>query len=93
VLELEDLEDGAVDLDVVSILELVGVDDGRSVLLEPDFQCRSSIARSARRLDHDSCPRPIERTRPSTLRASHNASDRRPHLAWCTHHRIRCLRR
>jgi hypothetical protein len=26
VLELEDLEDGAVDLDVVSVLELVGAD-------------------------------------------------------------------
>jgi hypothetical protein len=43
VLELEDLEDRALDLDVVSVLELVGVDDGRSVLLEPNF----NVARQA----------------------------------------------
>jgi hypothetical protein len=30
VLELEDLEDGAVDLDVVAVLELVGADHGVS---------------------------------------------------------------
>jgi hypothetical protein len=30
VLELDDLEDGAVDLDVVAVLELVGRDDGGS---------------------------------------------------------------
>jgi hypothetical protein len=32
VLELEDLEDGALDLDVVAVLELVGADDGGSAL-------------------------------------------------------------
>jgi hypothetical protein len=37
VLELEDLEDRPLDLDVVSIFELVGVDDGRSALSEPSF--------------------------------------------------------
>jgi hypothetical protein len=30
VLELEDLEDRALDLDVVAVLELIGADDGRS---------------------------------------------------------------
>jgi hypothetical protein len=30
VLELEDLEDGALDLDVIAVLELVRADDGRS---------------------------------------------------------------
>jgi hypothetical protein len=34
VLELEDLEDRALDLDVVAVLELIGVDDGRSALLK-----------------------------------------------------------
>jgi hypothetical protein len=34
VLELEDLEDGAVDLDMASIAELVGGDQSGSVLLE-----------------------------------------------------------
>jgi hypothetical protein len=37
VLELEDLEDGAVDLDVVAVLELVGADDGRSALSRANF--------------------------------------------------------
>jgi hypothetical protein len=35
VLEVDDLEDRAVDLDVVSVLELVGGDDGGSAFLEP----------------------------------------------------------
>jgi hypothetical protein len=37
VLELEDLEDPPLDLYVVSVLELVCVDNGRSALLEPSF--------------------------------------------------------
>jgi len=37
VLELEDLEDGAVDLDVVAVFELVGANQGESVLLEPNL--------------------------------------------------------
>jgi hypothetical protein len=40
VLELEDLEDGPVDLDVVSVLELVGADDGRSALSRANFGLR-----------------------------------------------------
>jgi hypothetical protein len=36
VLELEDLEDRALDLYVVPVFELVGADDGRSALSEPD---------------------------------------------------------
>jgi hypothetical protein len=36
VLELEDLEDRPLDLDVVSVFKLVGVDDGRSVLMKPN---------------------------------------------------------
>jgi hypothetical protein len=36
VLELEDLEDGPLDVDVIAVLELVGGDDGRSALLERD---------------------------------------------------------
>jgi len=37
VLELEDLEDRALDLDVVSVFELICADDGRSALSEPNF--------------------------------------------------------
>jgi len=37
VLKLEDLEDRAVDLDVVAVFELVGGDRGGSVLLEPNI--------------------------------------------------------
>jgi hypothetical protein len=37
VLELEDLKDRAVDVDVVSVFELVGADDGDQPFLEPNF--------------------------------------------------------
>jgi hypothetical protein len=37
VLELEDLEDRALDLDVVAVFELVCADQGESVLLEPNI--------------------------------------------------------
>jgi hypothetical protein len=43
VLELEDLEDGAVDLDVVSVLELVGGDRG-----DQPFERRISMLFGAR---------------------------------------------
>ena len=46
VLELEDLEDGAVDVDVVSVLELVGAYQGESVLLEANID----VAATARAL-------------------------------------------
>jgi hypothetical protein len=42
VLELEDLEDGAVDLDVVSVLELVGGDRGNQPFLEPNLDVGSA---------------------------------------------------
>jgi hypothetical protein len=37
VLELEDLEDGSLNVDVVAVLELVGGDDGRSALSRAGF--------------------------------------------------------
>jgi hypothetical protein len=37
VLELHDLEDRALDVDVVAVLELVGADQGESVLLGPNI--------------------------------------------------------
>jgi hypothetical protein len=37
VLEVEDLEDSAIDVDVVSVFELVGADDGNQPFLEPNF--------------------------------------------------------
>jgi hypothetical protein len=49
VLELEDLEDGAVDLDVVSVLELVGGDRGNQPFLEPNLDV-------VRRGGHDGQP-------------------------------------
>jgi hypothetical protein len=45
VLELQDLEDRPVDVDVVPVAELVGIDNGRSALSEPNlnvFGCRSA---------------------------------------------------
>jgi hypothetical protein len=42
VLELEDLVDRPLDLDVVAVFELVGADQGESVLLEPNFDVVSS---------------------------------------------------
>jgi hypothetical protein len=39
VLEVDDLEDRALDVDVVAVLELVGRNRGGSVLLEPDLGC------------------------------------------------------
>jgi hypothetical protein len=46
VLEVEDLEDRAIDVDVVAALELVCADDGRSALSRAIFQmwfgCRST---------------------------------------------------
>jgi hypothetical protein len=43
VLEVEDLEDGPVDVDVVAVLELVGAYDGRSALSRAKFQCGSAV--------------------------------------------------
>jgi hypothetical protein len=37
VLEVDDLEDRALDVDVIAGLELVGGDDGRSAFLEPNL--------------------------------------------------------
>jgi hypothetical protein len=54
VLELEDLEDGAVQLDVIAVLELVRADDGWSALSEPEFRSGSVVVRNARQLDHNS---------------------------------------
>jgi hypothetical protein len=52
VLELDDLEDRAVDVDVVPVAKLIGVDDRRSVLLEPNSNvvaaARVSIAAGSR---------------------------------------------
>jgi len=44
VLELDDLVDRPVDLDVISVFELVGADDGRSALSRAKFQCGSHQA-------------------------------------------------
>jgi hypothetical protein len=43
VLEVEDLEDGPVDVDVISRFELVGAYDGRSALSRAKFQCGSAV--------------------------------------------------
>jgi hypothetical protein len=43
VLELDDLEDRAVDVDVVSVAELVGGDDGRSALSGASFNLVRSL--------------------------------------------------
>jgi hypothetical protein len=52
VLELEDLEDRAFDLDVVPVFELICADQGESVLLEPNIDvvalARSLIAAGSR---------------------------------------------
>jgi len=52
VLELDDLEDRAVDLDVVAVFELVGAYQGESVLLEPNLDvvapARAFIAAGSR---------------------------------------------
>jgi hypothetical protein len=43
VLELEDLEDGALDVDVIAVFELVGAYQDESVFLEPNLdvvRCR-----------------------------------------------------
>jgi hypothetical protein len=37
VLELEDLEDRALDVDVIAVFELVGAYQGESVFLEPNL--------------------------------------------------------
>jgi hypothetical protein len=39
VLELEDLEDRALDLDVVAVLELIGRNDGKSALHQGISMC------------------------------------------------------
>jgi hypothetical protein len=47
VLEVEDLEDRAVDVDVVAVFELVGAYDGRSALSRAKFRCGSAVDRLA----------------------------------------------
>jgi len=56
VLELEDLEDRAFNLDVVSVFELVGADQGESVLLEPNIDVVAA-AQLHTATDHDSARR------------------------------------
>ena len=84
VLELEDLEDGAADLDVVAVLELVGRD--RAVFLETEAFLRS-VDENSRSVDHPDgtalacrCPAgmPLAQARSSDRRP---LAGRRPHEA------------
>jgi hypothetical protein len=43
VLELEDLEDRALDVDVVAVFELVCADQGESVFLEPNVAVVAAV--------------------------------------------------
>jgi len=57
VLELEDLEDDAVDLDVISVLELVGGDRGSQPLPAPNLEVFGAEDKEAVRLALPGTPR------------------------------------